>query len=81
MWHRQHSLPLIILVTLALALLPLSSFGKTVINEGNSRDRGVVAVAPLEMQDMKAQLEQVHQQLREQERDIEQRVLVVKEAL
>jgi hypothetical protein len=30
---------------------------------------------------MQAQLEQVHQQLREQERDIEQRVLVVKEAL
>ena len=30
---------------------------------------------------MQAQLEQVHQELREQERDIEQRVLVVKEAL
>jgi hypothetical protein len=30
---------------------------------------------------MQAHLEEVHHQLREQERDIEQRVLVVKEAL
>ena len=66
---------------MVLALLPLITFGKTVINEGNNRERSVIAAAPLELLDMQAQLEQVHQELREQERDIEQRVLVVKEAL